>query len=61
VSLFEDAAGVVQFVFDRPTTTFGQFGKPGITPTAVALDNALTQLFLFAGGWPFSWPVAPEP
>ncbi|KAK3387592.1 hypothetical protein B0H63DRAFT_541930 [Podospora didyma] len=61
VALIEDSHGVVRFVFDKPTSTFGQFGDPRIDAVAVALDNELTQLFLFAGGWPSSWPLPPLP
>ncbi|KAK0715450.1 hypothetical protein B0H67DRAFT_580733 [Lasiosphaeris hirsuta] len=56
VSLFEEPARVVQFAFDRPTTTFAQFGDSRLIVTAAALENELTQLFLFAGGWPSDWP-----
>ncbi|KAK1755856.1 hypothetical protein QBC47DRAFT_413590 [Echria macrotheca] len=61
VALIEDHDGVAKFVFDRPTSLFGQFKEPGIKPTAEALDDQLTQLFLFCGGWPSDWPIAPLP
>jgi hypothetical protein len=57
VALLEDPVGVVKFVFDRPITTFGQFGDPRVDAVAAMLDNELTQLFLFVGGWPSSWPI----
>jgi len=61
VSLFEEPKGVVQFAFERPTTTFGQFGDARLQDTAEALDNELTQLLLFAGGWPSDWPLLALP
>jgi len=61
VLLFEQPVGVVQFTFDRPTTTFGQFKDERMTATAQALEDELTQLFLFAGGWPSQWPLPALP
>ncbi|KAK5658635.1 hypothetical protein OQA88_2028 [Cercophora sp. LCS_1] len=61
VSLLEQPAGKVKFVYDRPTTTFGQFDDPRIDVTAKALDYELTQLFLFVGGWESEWPVPALP
>ncbi len=52
---------MVQFIFDRPVTTFGQFGDHRMDGTAAALENELTQLFLFAGGWPSEWPLPALP
>ncbi|OIW25344.1 hypothetical protein CONLIGDRAFT_691269 [Coniochaeta ligniaria NRRL 30616] len=60
VALLEDPVGVVKFVFDTPTTTFGQFADWRIDAVATKLDMALTQLCLFAGGWPSRWPISPE-
>lgn len=61
VLLFEEPEGVVQFSFDRPTTTFGRFGDQRLKDTAEALEDELTQLFLFAGGWPSKWPLPALP
>lgn len=41
VLLREDAEGGVAFEYDRPATTFGQFGDPEVDAVATALDEQL--------------------
>jgi hypothetical protein len=41
VYLREDAKGGVAFEYDRPTSTFGQFGDPGVDSVAKELDELL--------------------
>ncbi len=41
VLLREDAEGGVAFEYDRPATTFGQFGDPEVDAVAAALDEQL--------------------
>jgi uncharacterized protein (DUF302 family) len=41
VYLREDAQGGVAFEYDRPTSTFGQFGDPGVDSVAKELDALL--------------------
>lgn len=41
VLLREDAEGTVAFEYDRPATTFGQFGNPDVDSVARDLDDML--------------------
>ena len=50
VLLREDAEGTVAFEYDRPATTFGQFGKPEIDRVAGDLDEQLRTVLAAAAG-----------
>jgi uncharacterized protein (DUF302 family) len=43
VVLYENDAGHGVFEYDRPSTTFGQFGDERVTAVALGLDAALTR------------------
>ncbi|MBE7202141.1 MAG: DUF302 domain-containing protein [Parafilimonas terrae] len=48
VLLREDGAGGVAFEYDRPATTFGQFGDPKVDSAAGDLDNLLRSVLAAA-------------
>lgn len=50
VLLREDAEGEVAFEYDRPATTFGQFGNPEVDRVARALDAQLRTTLAAAAG-----------
>jgi uncharacterized protein (DUF302 family) len=50
VLLREDADGDVAFEYDRPATTFGQFGKQEVDEVARNLDDQLRTTLAMAAG-----------
>ncbi|MGU3467699.1 DUF302 domain-containing protein [Methylobacterium sp. C33D] len=50
VLLREDADGDVAFEYDRPASTFGQFGKPEVDDVARNLDDQLRAVLATAAG-----------
>lgn len=50
VLLREDEAGGVAFEYDRPATTFGQFGQPEVDDVARDLDDRLRTVLTDAAG-----------
>ncbi|KAM7192744.1 hypothetical protein V8F33_008205 [Rhypophila sp. PSN 637] len=49
------------FFFDRPVSLFGHLKSKKTWAVVEGLDDQLSQLLLFAGGWPSRWPVPALP
>lgn len=49
--LLREAEGVAMFEYDRPRSTFGQFGNDQVDDIARDLDRNITALLMDAAGW----------